>query len=388
MPAYISGVGVVLPNEPVDNSRIEDVLGRIGGVRSRTRAMVLRNNGIKTRHYAIDPVTGEATHTNAQLTIEAVHELCRRTGFQLAELETLSCGTTMPDQLLPGHAVMVHADLGAPPCEAVSTAGVCMSGLTAFKYAYLSVLSGASRNAVATASETASAGLRARYFASDHRPADADEDASVARLESSPVVALEADFLRWMLSDGAAAVLVTDEPRGSSVSLRVDWIETISMAHLADPCMYMGASKGKDGSFTGWRQKETPREALEAGHFFIKQDARQLGDLIMKLLAESITVLKERRDVSGEHYDWFLPHYSSAYFRQPVMDTFRECGLGVPEEKWFTNLEYKGNTGSASVFIMLEELLNGGRFEPGQKVLCWVPESGRFSYGFMQLTVV
>ena len=37
-----------------------------------------------------------------------------------------------------------------------------------------------------------------------------------------------------------------------------------------------------------------------------------------------------------------------------------EAGLMIPEDRWFTNLHTKGNTGSASIFIMLEEALNGG----------------------------
>jgi 3-oxoacyl-[acyl-carrier-protein] synthase-3 len=60
----------------------------------------------------------------------------------------------------------------------------------------------------------------------------------------------------------------------------------------------------------------------------------------------------------------------------------------IPEERWFTNLYTKGNTGAASLFIMLEELFNEGDLKPGQKILCMVPESGRFVISFLQLTVV
>src|SRR2546426_3882914 len=43
--------------------------------------------------------------------------------------------------------------LGAPVCEAVATAGVCLSGATALKYGWMSVVSGGTRNAVVTGSE-------------------------------------------------------------------------------------------------------------------------------------------------------------------------------------------------------------------------------------------
>ena len=52
----------------------------------------------------------------------------------------------------------------------------------------------------------------------------------------------------------------------------------------------------------------------------------------------------------------------------------------------FTNLKTKGNTGSAAIFIMLEEAFNNGLFKPGDKILLVVPESARFNYGYIQLT--
>jgi len=37
---------------------------------------------------------------------------------------------------------------------------------------------------------------------------------------------------------------------------------------------------------------------------------------------------------------------------------------------------------------MLDELLRSGQVKPGQRLLCFVPESGRFSSGFIHLTAV
>ncbi|MCG6535351.1 MAG: hypothetical protein L7F78_11820, partial [Syntrophales bacterium LBB04] len=57
-------------------------------------------------------------------------------------------------------------------------------------------------------------------------------------------------------------------------------------------------------------------------------------------------------------------------------------------EKWFTILAWKGNTGSASIYIILEELFHSDRLQKGQRLLCLIPESGRFSIAYMMLTVV
>jgi 3-oxoacyl-[acyl-carrier-protein] synthase-3 len=62
-------------------------------------------------------------------------------------------------------------------------------------------------------------------------------------------------------------------------------------------------------------------------------------------------------------------------------------GVEIEAEKWFTNLYTVGNVGSASIFVMLDELFKSGKLKAGQKIMCMVPESGRFITGYMMLTV-
>ena len=86
---------------------------------------------------------------------------------------------------------------------------------------------------------------------------------------------------------------------------------------------------------------------------------------------------------------WFLLAMNRNLRRQArLADGLAEADLPIPQERWFTNLTSKGNTGAASIFIILEELFNGGRLRSGERLLCYVPESGRFSSAFMHLTVV
>ncbi len=96
----------------------------------------------------------------------------------------------------------------------------------------------------------------------------------------------------------------------------------------------------------------------------------------------------EKNLFKPEEIDWFLPHYSSGYFRDKLDETMKEVNCNIPQEKWFTNLSTKGNTGAASIYIILEELFNSDKLKKGQKILCYIPESGRFSTAFMLLEVV
>lgn len=382
MPVYITDIASFLPNAPVNNAQMEELLGRVNQLPSRTRRIILRNNRIETRHYAIDPVTGDSTHTNAELTAEAVRRLKPNAHFSPEQIECLCCGTSSPDQIMPGHAPMVHGELGGAPLETVSTAGICLAGITALKYAWMNIASGQSKNAVATGSELASSFMTA----SQKKEITAE---SAAALEEDPSLSFEEDFLRWMLSDGAgAAYLSSDLPTEDNLALRIDWIEHLSFANELEPCMYAGADKLKDGSLRGWRQYEKS-EAVRQGIFNVKQDVKLLNAEIIKTAADRILPrVIEKHGLSAEKVDWFLPHYSSNYFRQPLMERLAQVGLDIPEEKWFTNLATKGNTGSASIYIMMEELFKSGRLKKGETLLCFIPESGRFSISYMHLTVV
>jgi len=377
--AYITRSAVCLPNAPVENDRVERILGHVGPRPSRARRVVQRSNGIRRRYYVIDPATGEPNYSNASLTAAAIKGLIHD-GFDLQDIECLVCGTSNPDQLIPNHAVMVHGELGVPVCEVVATAGVCLSGTTALKYGWMSVVSEGARNAVVTGSETASLGLLAQNY-------NGERINGSEVLEANPEIVFEKDFLRWMLSDGAGALLIEPAPR-PGLNLRVEWIDIFSYAHALPACMYYGAQKQTDGRLRGWLSY-TPHERESKSVFTLNQDVRLLNEAVVEYtLVKPLGHVIGRRSLSAQDVDWFLPHMSSEYFRDPVADGLSRAGLPIPQERWFTNLDRVGNVGSASIYIMLDELLKSGKLKEGKRLLCFVPESGRFSSGFIYLTVM
>jgi 3-oxoacyl-[acyl-carrier-protein] synthase-3 len=377
---YITRTSSFLPLAAVDNDTMESVLGMTGPKPSRTRKITLRSNGITSRHYVIDPQTGQPRYTNASLTAEAVRGLTDET-FGLKDIACLATGTSIPDQIMPNHGVMVHGELGNPACEVISTAGVCAAGAAALKYAWLAVRSGEFTNAVATGSEAVSVALKAtRYTAETEQQAD--------ELEKRPELAFEKDFLRWMLSDAAGAMLLQNRPNPSGLSLRIDWIDITSYANEMPVCMYAGAEKNLDGTLTGWARfshDELGRQSV----FAIKQDVKLLNKNIVEYcLVKPLGKIAEKRSLRTEHIDWFVPHMSSEFFRQPIAEGLAKIGLPIPPERWFTNLATRGNSGAASFFVMIDELFRSGRLQPGQRILGLVPESGRFSSAYLHLTVV
>ncbi|HRD37126.1 MAG TPA: beta-ketoacyl-ACP synthase III [Bacteroidia bacterium] len=374
---YINKISSYLPGKPVSNDEMEEYLGVIGGRKSRSKAIVLRSNGIKNRYYALTK-NSEATHTNAQLTANAIKKLFSD-AKELKSIELLTCGTTTPDQLTPSHAVMVHGLLPETSnTQVISFSGVCCTGMHALKHSYLSVLSGDTQNAVVAASERTSAMLKHQNFE--------EENKKLELLEANPIIAFDKEFLRWMLSDGAAAAYVTSKPNASALSLKVEWIENYSFANEAETCMYMGGEK-YEGGLKGWADHPVS-DILGKSLFTLKQDVKLLDKNIVKFGGKAYASSLMKHNLKSSEIDYYLPHISSMYFADKIYAEMELTDTVVPRDKWFLNLPEVGNVGAASIFLALEALLNSGKLKKGEKIFLSVPESARFSYSNALLTVV
>src|SRR6478735_2904391 len=191
---YITATSLFLPNNPVSNDEMEEYLGYINGKPSKSKKIVLRNNGIHTRYYALEK-GGKTTHTNAQMAAEAVRNLFEDDPEKLKQVELLSCGTSSPDQMMPSHGVMTHGWLPeAEAIEVVSPSGVCCAGMHALKYAYMAIKTGDAKLAVATGSERFSGLLVSDVFE--------EEAQKLKELTDNPYIAFQKEFLRWMLATG------------------------------------------------------------------------------------------------------------------------------------------------------------------------------------------
>lgn len=372
---YITKAAKYLPNEAVSNEEMEDYLGLINDAASKARRIILRNNKITSRYYAIDK-TGKSTHNNAELTRNAVVQLFDE-NFTAQDLEVLSCGTSTPDVFLPSHAAMVHGLLKNKSVELNSSTGVCCAGMNSLKFGFLSVRSGNSKNAICTGSERVSTWLNAQMY--NH------EAANLKSLEEQPIIAFKKDFLRWMLSDGAGAFLLENEPKGA-ISLKIEWMEAFSYAYELETCMYAGGDKLENGEIKAWSDY-APEEWLKESVFAIKQDVKLLDEFILSKGAESMRDAMGKNNITADQVDYFIPHVSSNFFVEGLKKGLTEKGIGMADEKWFMNLSRVGNVGSASIYLALEELMNSGNLKKGDRILLSVPESGRFSFAYAYLTV-
>lgn len=364
---YITGVGHYLPGSKISNDEMDSFVGLINSQSDRIKRRILAENGIKTRHYAIDE-EGQPKMSMAEMASQSVHEALRDAKVELKDIGTIATGTVSGDVIVPGFANMLQGELKAPPLETVSVNGICSSGMIALKAACEMVQSKEHSHALVNATEFPSRMFKKSRFAGAEQKVD-----------------FNAHFLRWMLSDGAGSFVLSEKPKNQGVSLKLNWIHTRSFSGDYPTCMSIGF--GEDGHGKSYLDWNSVSEAEQKGFFYLRQDIRLLTNIFEVGFSEYLKLTKEGH-IRPHDVDHLLCHYSSEKFSHTIKDLMKKSDVFIPEERWYSNLAVSGNTGSASIFIMLSEFLKEKTVQHGQKILLFVPESGRFTVSFALLEVV
>jgi 3-oxoacyl-[acyl-carrier-protein] synthase-3 len=356
---YITRTGAYLPGEPIDNESIGKYLGTVIGER-RVRRKILSANGIQTRHYALDKKQN-ATHSLYELAAEAVKD-CLPSDKDPLQIDYLSAGTTHAPFLAPGISSILHDQLSkdkvvSHSLEINSNSGICSSGAQAIVNAARAVKSGDADAAICVGVEQSSVGLKSKSFRTTYDVPTILRDVRASKWFMSV-------FLRFMLSDGAGAFLIEPQPRADGISLKVNWTYSRSFAHEAPLCMHIDSST-----------------------MILSQNIKTLAKYMAPLSKKAVEGALCAHDETLDCYTVVLPHMSSYYFEPSVKKIMTELSP-QREVPYWTNLRTAGNTGAASIFIMLDEYLKTKPMKSGERILLFVPESGQFNYVLISLTVV
>ena len=120
-------------------------------------------------------------------------------------------------------------------------------------------------------------------------------------------------------------------------------------------------SAGKDLRF-----HETPvrTNALMRGHEVQKFVLKIIPEMIVRTIERANRIPDRGRDYRIEDVDLFVCHQANArIFESPAKK------LGIPLEKFYVNVDRRGNSSSASVLLALREAVEDGRIKPGDHVM-------------------
>ncbi|MHC2066410.1 3-oxoacyl-[acyl-carrier-protein] synthase III C-terminal domain-containing protein [Bremerella sp. T1] len=360
MDCFITATGSFLPGDPIPNERINDFLGHLDG-EADVATSVLRMNGIVSRHYALNEQQ-QATHDVYDLATQSVTR-CLATRSARVPPSFLSVGTTYAPFSGPGAASIVHSRLQQHglinhPLEISSHGGICTSAAAALVAAVRAVKQGEHQAAIAVGAEHASEILKSSAIC----PIDDRKDHADIR-NSQWFMSV---FLRYMLSDGAGTFLLEDQPREEGLSFRVDWTHSLSFAHEAPLCM-----------------------KLDNSNRLLSQDVNILTRHLYKFAERFVESALQRNNETLDSYRMALPHMSSYFFRRKMEKIMQKCSSDPNKAlPYWTNLATAGNTGAASIYVMLDEFIREHAIQSGDRLLLFIPESGQFNFVLVSLTAV
>ena len=318
-------------------------------------------NGIVQRHYAQDD-RQQPTHDVYDLAARAA-QACLAEQTPRHPLSFLAVGTTYAPLAGPGIASLVHSRLKLAgvvdhPLEISSHGGICTASAAALVAAIRSVKLGEHKSALCIGTEHASEVLKSSVI----RPIDDRAEHSDVR-KSQWFMSV---FLRFMLSDGAGACVLEGEPRPEGLSLRVDWTHSLSFANEAPLCM-----------------------KLDNATRLLSQDVGILSRYFYRLAEKFVAAALDRHQEQLDSYRMVLPHMSSFFFRRKMEKMMQELsGNANRPVPYWTNLATAGNTGAASIYVMLNQFLKERPPVAGDRLLLFIPESGQFNFVLVSLTAV
>ncbi len=360
MKCFITRTGSFLPGPAIDNEDIQQYLGTLED-ESKVKRQVLAMNGIRQRHYALR-TDQTATHDVYQLAAAAI-ENCLEDRNLDAPISYLSAGSTYTPLSGPGissilHSLLAERGIAAQPVEVNSNAGIYTSSATALLNAYRAIRTGDHATAICVGTEHASEVLKSSAIQPVRDTEMMEQDLTQSKWFMSV-------FLRFMLSDGAGAFLLQDQLDPSRPSFEINWAFAQSFANEAPLCM-----------------------KLENRNALLSQNVTILSKYLTVCAKKFVGAAMERYGESLDDYQAILPHMSSFYFQRKMERVMRDFtrNSGEPVPYW-TNLATAGNTGAASIFIMLDEYARTHPLNHGDRILLFIPESGQFNFVLFSLTV-
>jgi 3-oxoacyl-[acyl-carrier-protein] synthase-3 len=349
--AQIVSTGAYLPGDPLSNNDLERLVGPVP-------EDILAGLQVQTRHWMVDPSTGEHRESNSEMAFKAADQALKRAGLAASEVDLLVTSTSSPEYLLPPMVAFLQDRLGLDRCATIEVRSGCAGAVEALDIARLYLERGMYQTAVVVGSEAISPLLV---------PVFRGKDPSSVRMRDRLGL--------YSFGDGAGAVVLQASAQG-------DGIIGSAMA-----CLGGGRKPGMQ-VIGGGTHAPLHVQATAARLIDLRVDVVESGKFTPHVLTEALRETLERSRVDADSIDLcVIPEGNAGY----VTEELRQAGLLTPEwtsleSKIFENLASVGATGSAAVPLALDYAWRTGRLSDGDRVMLLAIETSKWIYAGMVLT--
>lgn len=362
------GTGSFLPNDPVPNDRIDDVLGHLTEAPEKVQHFVhtvgrrmLENGGVKTRHFAINPETHTLTHSITTLAEEAARRALEMAGKKPEDIDLLLLSSSSYDTATPPTSTLLQERLGIEQCAEMEVHSNCAGVGKCMQIAHDALQLGRYKTALVVYSQLSSVYLRACYFNQSH----------MNKTQAT---------LRYILADGSGALVLEAKPDNGSPRLPGEIAGTYveSIGGRLKPAMTAG------GGVRDIMNGSNPASAIwEKGTHHLDQDFFAVNRDAAPFLLQGVVHMLEKLRIDPQevhHYIWSIP---TLQLYDGHVDKLCERLKATPEQMRFRSAEC-GYCGGAAILIHLDQMVRSGELQRGQRAVLHSVESSKWmSAGFV-----
>lgn len=360
---HIVGTGSFLPGHPIPNDRLESVLGSLDGAPPKVQSFVtnlgprmLERSGIRTRHFAIDPETGDLTHTFASLAEVAARNALQMAGMVPSDVELLVISCPSYDQSTPPTSATLQERLGIACCAEMEIHSNCSGVGKAAQVAFDALRNGRYRTAVVCYAQLSSVYLRSCYF----------NQSKIDKVHAA---------LRWILADGSGALVLKASDNSDDKGHRMidTFVESVGGGRQA------GMKAGGAVADLLNAKCQIPELYAEGKHH-LWQDFTAVNDYAAPLLLEGLHRFTTRLGIDSSTVNHYVVSIPSLKLYEDHIPAFLDK-LGITRDQIAFRCARVGYVGGAATLVHLDQMARSGELQPGQLVVVHAVESSKWMTG-------
>lgn len=300
----ILGTGSAVPERILTNAELETIV-------ETSHEWIISRTGIAERRIA-----GESD-TSSKLAYQAALQALSSANLEPEDLDVIICATVTPDMAFPATACLLQDLLGLDTIPAFDLSAGC----SGFGYA------------ISVAESLLGSG---QY-----------EKALVVGVDLLSKITDYSDRSTCVLfGDGAGAAILGAVPQGYGI--------------LASE---LGA-QGSGGSVlqmpAGGSLRPASITSVEERQHYIKMHGSDVFKFAVRIMEEATKRVLAKAGVGLDQVHWLVPHQANVRIISAAA-----ARLGIPEERFFVNVDRYGNTSAASIGLALDELARSGNLKDG-----------------------
>lgn len=356
---HIIGTGSCLPGRPVPNDKLEEILGSLQNAPPKVRSFVevmgprmLERSGIETRHFAIDPETGDMTHSFSTLAEQACRNALEMAGVTPQEVDLLIIACPSYDQSTPPTSALLQERLGIETCAEMEIHSNCSGVGKGVQVAFDALRGGRYRTALVCYSQLSSVYLRSCYF----------NQSKMDKVNAA---------LRWILADGAGAVLLRAAENGAVGHRILDtFVESVGGGKHA------GMTAGGAAADLMQSACQIP-ELYESGRHHLWQDFNAVNDYAAPLLLEGLYHFTRRAKIDSSHVKHYVVSIPSLKLYEDHIPAFMDK-LRITREQIQFRCGRVGYVGGAATLVHLDQMVRSGELKEGELIIVHAVESSKW----------